>query len=81
MASRASPLGRARAACLEWSALLLADRGADDGGLLLLARKSLCKIAKAVVGEYAGRPLVTLWRSIAGRKYVGRFNAASANET
>ena len=48
------PLGRARAACFEWSALVSADRGAVDGEFLPLLGTEICQIVYAVVGEYAG---------------------------
>ena len=34
-----------------------------------------------MVGKYAGRPLLSLKRTVAGRKQGRRFKAASANET
>ena len=75
------PLGRARAACFEWSALVSADRGAVDEEFLPLPGSEICQIVYAVVGEYAGRPLYSLWRTIAGHNQSRRFKAASANKT
>ena len=75
------PLGRARASCFEWSALVSADRGAVDGGFLSLPGTEICQIVYAVVGEYAGRPLYSLCRTIAGHNQSRRFKAASANKT
>ena len=61
--------------------ILLIRREQKAGLHLKFWEQNVKQIQQAVVGKYAGRPLLSLKRTIAGRKQGRRFKAVSANET
>ena len=80
-ASRASPLGRARAACFECSALVPAEHGAVGRESLLLYWIEIWKQHRPWSANTPADHYFVLGRTIAGRKQGRRFKAVSANET
>ena len=80
-ASRASPLGRARAACFECSALVPAERGAVGRESLLLYWMEIWKQHRPWSANTPADHYFVLGRTIAGQKQGRRFKAFSANET
>ena len=80
-ASRASPLGRARAACFECSALVPAEHGAVGRESLLLYWMEIWKQYRPWSANTPADHYLVLGRTIAGQKQGRRFKAFSANET
>ena len=80
-ASRASPLGRARAACFECSALVPAEHGAVGCESLLLYWIEIWKQHRPWSANTPADHYFVLGRTIAGQNQGRRFKAFSANET
>ena len=80
-ASRASPLGRARAACFECSALVPAEHGAVGCELLLLYWMEIWKQHRPWSANTPADHYLVIGRTIAGQNQGRRFKAFSANET
>ena len=80
-ASRASPLGRARAACFECSALVPAEHGAVGRESLLLYWMEIWKQHRPWSANTPADHYFVLGRTIAGQKQGRRFKAFSANKT
>ena len=80
-ASRASPLGRARAACFECSALVPAEHGAVGRESLLLYWMEIWKQHWPWSANTPADHYFVLGRTIAGQNQGRRFKAFSANET
>ena len=80
-ASRASPLGRARAACFECSALVPAEHGAVGRESLLLYWMEIWKQHWPWSANTPADHYLVLRRAIAGQNQGRRFKAFSANET
>ena len=80
-ASRASPLGRARAACFECSALVPAEHGAVGRESLLLYWMKICKQHRPWSANTPADHYFVLGRTIAGQNQGRRFKAFSANKT
>ena len=78
-ASRASPLGRARAACFECSALVPAEHGAVGRESLLLYWIEIWKQHRPWSANTPADHYFVLGRTIAGQKQGRRFKAVSAN--